>query len=111
MYKAYNRNAVRIKKHKSIRLKISGTAECPRLAVYRSAKNIYAQIIDDVAGKTLVAASTLEPALRATAVGKRIAEKALEKGIKEVVFDRGGLVYHGRVKALADGAREAGLEF
>ena len=102
MYKAYNRNAVRIKKHKSIRLKISGTAECPRLAVYRSAKNIYAQIIDDVAGKTLVAASTLEPAL---------AEKALEKGIKEVVFDRGGLVYHGRVKALADGAREAGLEF
>ena len=120
MYKAYNRNAVRIKKHKSIRLKISGTAECPRLAVYRSAKNIYAQIIYDVAGKTLVAASTLEPALRenyggnveaATAVGKRIAEKALEKGIKEVVFDRGGLVYHGRVKALADGAREAGLEF
>ena len=120
MYKAYNRHVARVKKHASIRLKISGTAECPRLAVYRSAKNIYAQIIDDVAGKTLVAASTLEPSLKekyggnveaAAAVGKLVAEKALEKGIKEVVFDRGGLVYHGRVKALADGAREAGLEF
>lgn len=120
MYKAYNRNAARIKKHRSIRLKISGTAECPRLAVYRSAKNIYAQIIDDVAGKTLVAASTLEAPLKenyggnlaaAAAVGKLIAEKAQEQGIKEVVFDRGGNVYHGRIKALADGAREAGLEF
>lgn len=120
MYKAYDRQAVRIKKHKSVRLKISGTAECPRLAVYRSANNIYAQIIDDVAGNTLVAASTLEAPLKgnyggncaaAEAVGKSIAEKALEKGIKQVVFDRGGMVYHGRVKALADGAREGGLEF
>lgn len=120
MYKAYNRNAVRIKKHKSIRLKVSGTAQCPRLAVYRSAKNIYAQIIDDVAGKTLAAASTLDASLKdsyggnieaAAAVGKLIAEKAQEQGIKEVVFDRGGHIYHGRIKALAEGAREAGLEF
>ena len=120
MYKAYNRRAAKIKKHRSIRLKISGTAECPRLAVYRSAKNIYAQIIDDVAGKTLVAASSLDAALKsnyggnteaAVAVGKLIGEKAKEQGIKEVVFDRGGNVYHGRIKALADGAREAGLEF
>ncbi|MDO4541610.1 MAG: 50S ribosomal protein L18 [Bacillota bacterium] len=120
MYKAYNRNAVRTKKHKSIRLRIAGTAECPRLAVFRSSKNIYAQIIDDVAGKTLAAASTLDASLKenyggnlaaATAVGKLIAEKAQEQGIKEVVFDRGGYVYHGRIKALADGAREAGLEF
>lgn len=120
MYKAYNRKAAKIKKHRSIRLKISGTAECPRLAVYRSAKNIYAQIIDDVAGKTLVAASTLDASLKAnyggnaeaaTAVGKLIGEKAKEQGIKEVVFDRGGNIYHGRIKALAEGAREAGLEF
>lgn len=120
MYKAYNRKAAKIKKHRSIRLKISGTAQCPRMAVYRSAKNIYAQIIDDVAGKTLVAASTLDASLKgnyggnleaATAVGKLIGEKAKEQGIKEVVFDRGGNVYHGRIKALADGAREAGLEF
>ena len=108
MYKAYNRKAAKIKKHRSIRLK------------YRSAKNIYAQIIDDVAGKTLVAASTLDASLKgnyggnleaATAVGKLIGEKAKEQGIKEVVFDRGGNVYHGRIKALAEGAREAGLEF
>lgn len=120
MYNAYNRQAVRRKKHQSVRLKISGTPTCPRLAVYRSAKNIYAQIIDDVAGHTLVAVSTLEAPFKgsyggncavAAAVGKRIAEKALEKGIKQVVFDRGGVLYHGRVKALADGAREGGLEF
>ena len=120
MYKAHNRKAVRIKKHASVRLIISGTPECPRLAVFRSTKHIYAQIIDDVAGNTLVAASSLDASLKenyggniaaATAVGKLIGEKALEKGIKQVVFDRGGLLYHGRVKALADGAREAGLDF
>ncbi|MGI5874379.1 MAG: 50S ribosomal protein L18 [Bacillota bacterium] len=120
MYKPYNRKAVRRKKHASVRLKISGTPECPRLAVFRSAKHIYAQIIDDVAGNTLAAASTLDASLKenyggnkeaAAAVGKLIAERALEKGIKTVVFDRGGMIYHGRVKALADGAREAGLEF
>lgn len=120
MYKQHNRKAVRIKKHASVRLKISGTPECPRLAVFRSTKHIYAQIIDDVAGNTLVAASSLDASLKenyggnieaAAAVGKLIGEKALEKGIKQVVFDRGGLLYHGRVKALADGAREAGLDF
>ncbi len=120
MYKQYNRKAVRNKKHASVRLKISGTPDCPRLAVFRSAKHIYAQIIDDVAGHTLAAASTLDASLKenyggnkeaAAAVGKIIAEKALEKGIKQVVFDRGGMIYHGRVKALADSAREAGLEF
>ena len=120
MYKQYNRKAVRNKKHASVRLKISGTPDCPRLAVFRSAKHIYAQIIDDVAGNTLAAASTLDASLKenyggnkeaAAAVGKLIAEKALEKGIKQVVFDRGGMIYHGRVKALADSAREAGLEF
>lgn len=120
MYKQYNRKAVRNKKHASVRLKISGTPDCPRLAVFRSAKHIYAQIIDDVAGSTLAAASTLDASLKenyggnseaAVAVGKLIAEKALEKGIKHVVFDRGGLLYHGRVKALADSARAAGLEF
>ena len=120
MYKQYNRKAVRNKKHASVRLKISGTPDCPRLAVFRSAKHIYAQIIDDVAGNTLAAASTLDASLKenyggnkeaAAAVGKIIAEKALEKGIKQVVFDRGGMIYHGRVKALADSAREAGLEF
>lgn len=120
MYKQYNRKAVRNKKHAHVRLKISGTPDCPRLAVFRSAKHIYAQVIDDVAGHTLAAASTLDASLKenyggnkeaAAAVGKIIAEKALEKGIKQVVFDRGGMIYHGRVKALADSAREAGLEF
>ena len=120
MYKQYNRKAVRNKKHASVRLKISGTPDCPRLAVFRSAKHIYAQIIDDVAGTTLTAASTQDASLKenyggnieaAATVGKLIAEKALEKGIKQVVFDRGGLLYHGRVKALADSARAAGLEF
>ncbi len=120
MYKPYDRKAVRKKKHASVRLKVSGTPDCPRLAVSRSSKHIYAQIIDDVAGKTLAAASTLDASLKenyggnieaAAAVGKLIGERALEKGIKEVVFDRGGMIYHGRVKALADGAREAGLEF
>ena len=120
MVKKLDSNAARLKRHKRVRAKISGTPERPRLNVFRSAKHIYAQIIDDVAGNTLVAASTLDVSLKgnyggnieaATAVGKLIGEKALEKGIKKVVFDRGGMIYHGRVKALAEGAREAGLDF
>ena len=120
MYKKVNRKAIRAKKHYRIRKNISGTAECPRLVVFRSAKHMYAQVIDDTKGATLCSASTLDAALKdnyggnceaAKAVGKLVAERALEKGIKTVVFDRGGLLYHGRVAALADGAREAGLEF
>ena len=122
MIKLVDRNKVRLRKHVRVRKKISGTSVKPRLAVFRSARHIYAQIIDDVAGATLVAASTLDEALKgkegytgnkdaAKAVGKLVAEKALEKGIRQVVFDRGGYIYHGRVKELADGAREAGLEF
>ena len=115
-----NSNVARLKRHARVRKNISGTAERPRLNVFRSSKHIYAQIIDDVAGNTLVAASSLEKAFTenyggncdaAKAVGKMVAEKALEKGIKTVVFDRGGYIYHGRVAALAEGAREAGLEF
>jgi len=109
-------------RHKRIRKKIFGTPERPRLSVFRSEKHIYAQIIDDTKGITLAAASTTEKALReklqktwnieaAKEVGKLIAERALAKGIKEVVFDRGGFKYHGRVKALADAAREVGLKF
>ena len=109
----------RIKRHNRVRGKISGTAERPRLCVFRSEKNIYAQIIDDVAGNTLVAASSVEKAFEgnggnieaAKKVGAMIAERALQKGIEEVVFDRGGYVYHGRVAALAEGAREGGLKF
>ena len=112
-------NIQRQKRHKRIRAKISGTPECPRLCVYRSLKNIQAQIIDDVNGVTLVSASTLEKAFEgnggnkeaAKEIGKTIAARALEKGITEVVFDRGGYVYQGRVKELADGAREGGLKF
>ena len=120
MFKRIDRKAIRAKKHLRIRKKIAGTTECPRLAVFRSAKQIYAQIIDDTKGVTLVAASTLDPALKglfggnaeaAKKVGLLAAEKALEKGIKEVKFDRGGMIYHGRVAALAEGAREGGLEF
>ena len=117
-----SRTEVRVKKHRKIRNRFSGTPECPRLAVFRSNNHMYAQIIDDVAGNTLVAASTLQKDVKANlektnnveaaaALGKVIAEKALEKGIKEVVFDRGGFVYHGKIQALADAAREAGLEF
>ena len=117
-----NRNKVRIRKHVRVRKKIFGTAARPRLAVFRSLSHIYAQIIDDEKGVTLVAASTLDKALKeklafggnveaAKEVGKLVAEKALEAGITEVVFDRGGYPYHGRVEALADGAREAGLKF
>ncbi|RMF28392.1 MAG: 50S ribosomal protein L18 [Cyanobacteria bacterium J083] len=110
------------KRHQRIRNKLSGTSERPRLCVYRSNKHIYAQIIDDVAQHTLAAASTLEPDLRqnlqstadqtaSSAVGKLVAERAKAKGIEQVVFDRGGNYYHGRVKALAEAAREAGLNF
>lgn len=120
MFKKADRKLSRQTRHLRVRKKVSGTAERPRLAVYRSEKNIYAQIIDDVAGRTLVSASSLDKQLglktgsnkeAAKAVGEMIAKKALEKGIKEVVFDRGGYVYHGRVQVLAEGAREAGLQF
>ena len=119
MIKRADSKAARIKRHQRIRNKISGTVERPRLSVYRSDNHIVAQIIDDVAGHTLVAASSHEKNFAANGgncegavlVGKLVAERALEKGIKEVVFDRGGYVYHGRVKSLAEGAREGGLEF
>ena len=109
----------RIKRHKRVRAKISGTPERPRLNVFRSATNIYAQIIDDVAGNTLVSASSLDKEIEgnggnktaARAVGKLVAERAKAKGIDTVVFDRGGYLYHGRVAELAEGAREGGLEF
>lgn len=122
MFKKDDKKALRIKKRRRVRKNISGTPERPRLAVHRSNKHIYAQLIDDVAGVTLVAASTKELSSAgklessstieaAAAVGKLVAEKAVEKQLKSVVFDRGGFLYHGRVKALADGAREGGLEF
>ena len=109
----------RIKRHKRVRAKIAGTPERPRLNVFRSASNIYAQIIDDVTGKTLVAANSLEKDFAcegtktdaAKQVGLMVAERAKAKGIEVVVFDRGGYVYHGRVQALAEGAREGGLQF
>ena len=117
-----SRSEVRVKKHKKLRNRFSGTTECPRLAVFRSNNHMYAQIIDDTVGKTLVSASTNEPEAKkalektnnveaAAYVGKVIAERAIEKGIKEVVYDRGGFIYQGKVQALADAAREAGLEF
>ena len=117
-----SRNKVRAKKHLRIRNRFSGTAERPRLAVFRSNNHMYAQIIDDTVGKTLVSASTVQKEVKAEIektndtdaaayVGKVIAERALEAGIKTVVFDRGGFIYQGKVKALADAAREAGLEF
>ena len=112
-------NKQRLKRHKRVRAKISGTPETPRLCVYRSNSNIYAQIIDDVKGVTLASASTLEKDFEgigsnkeaARKVGKAIAEKAIKAGIETVVFDRGGYVYHGRIKELAEGAREGGLKF
>ena len=104
MISKIDKNKVRLKRHARVRTKLSGTAEKPRLNVYRSNKHIYAQIIDDVIGETLVQASS-------TKVGEVIAKKASDKGIKEIVFDRGGYLYHGRVKALAEAARENGLEF
>jgi large subunit ribosomal protein L18 len=117
-----NRKELIKQRHRRIRRKVEGTAERPRLAVFRSHQHIYAQVIDDKQQHTLVAASTLDPNLRQTldstrtceasaAVGNLVAQRAIEKGIKQVVFDRGGNVYHGRVRSLADAAREAGLEF
>lgn len=113
-----DKNKSRKRRHNRVRNRISGTAECPRLNVFRSNKNIYAQIIDDVEGVTLVSASTLDSAVsdgnkteQAAGVGKLVAERASKKNIKKVVFDRGGYLYHGRVQALADAARENGLEF
>jgi large subunit ribosomal protein L18 len=119
MVKKFDSNAQRLKRHRRVRAKISGTAERPRLAVFRSSKNIYAQLIDDVAGNTLVAAASNEKDFgiyggncdAAKKVGALIAERALAKGIDTVVFDRGGYVYHGRVQALAEAARESGLKF
>ena len=116
-----SKNAIRVKRHWRLRKHINGTAERTRLNVFRSLNNIYAQVIDDVKGETLVSASTLDKELKVQAsggnkagaalVGKLVAERAVAKGITTVVFDRGGYVYHGRVAALADAAREAGLKF
>jgi large subunit ribosomal protein L18 len=118
-----NKRLARIKRKVRIRQRIRGTADKPRLSVFRSAKHISAQVIDDTAGQTLVAASSLEKEVRgqqasfenktaqATFIGKLIAERAQEKGIKQVVFDRNGFLYHGRIKAVSEGAREAGLKF
>ena len=109
----------RLKRHRRVRGKISGTAECPRLNVFRSSKHIYAQLIDDVKGVTLVSACSLEKSFEGNGgnkagsreIGKLIAKKALDKGISDVVFDRGGYIYHGRILELAEGAREGGLKF
>ena len=114
-----DRKAERVRRHKRVRTKISGTAECPRLCVYRSNTNLYVQVIDDVAQKTLVSASTLDKEVKtkhankeaAKELGTLIAKKAKEKKIDTVVFDRGGYIYHGVVKELADAARNGGLEF
>lgn len=122
MISKQDKNKTRKKRHLRVRKKVSGTATKPRLNVFRSAKHIYAQLIDDTRGVTLAAASTLDPEIRdqisyggnveaAAKVGQLIAKRGLEKGITEVVFDRGGYLYHGRIKALADGAREGGLQF
>lgn len=122
MFKKIDKNANRIARHKRVRRKVTGTAERPRLSVFRSSNNIYAQIIDDVNRVTLVAASSLEDAIKSSVsstgnkdaarkVGELVAKKAAEKGITEVVFDRGGYIYHGRILELAEGAREAGLKF
>ncbi|KAA3656300.1 MAG: 50S ribosomal protein L18 [Calditrichaeota bacterium] len=122
-FKKTNRNVVRTRRHRSIRKKIVGTSERPRLSVFRSARNIYAQLVDDVNEKTITGVSTLNAGLKdqldksegkiaqAGVVGKAIAEKAKDFNIERVVFDRGGYLYHGRVKALADAAREGGLKF
>ena len=122
MIKKESRSAIRIKKHLRVRNRFSGTAERPRLAVFRSNNHMYAQIIDDTVGNTLVSASTVQKDVKdklektndvaaAAYLGKVIAQKALDAGIKEVVFDRGGFIYQGKIQALADAAREAGLEF
>lgn len=122
MIKKPSRTEIREKKHRRIRGHLSGTAECPRLCVFRSNKHIYAQVVDDVAGKTLVSANTLQADVKdglqytdnveaAAKVGKVIGERAVAAGIKQVVFDRGGFLYTGKIQALADAAREAGLDF
>ena len=119
MVKKPNSNAARLKRHARIRNKINGTAECPRLCVFRSGKHMYAQVINDVAGVTLASASTLDKSFEgatsnkeaAHAVGVAVAKAAADKGISKVVFDRSGYIYHGRVKELAEGAREGGLLF
>ena len=119
MISKIDRKATRQRRHLRVRRKISGTPECPRLCVYRSNTNVYAQIIDDVAGNTLVSCSTLDKEIKTKHANKEaakevetlIAKKAIEKNIKKVVFDRGGYIYHGVVKELAEAAREAGLEF
>lgn len=122
LLKQFNRNEERKKRHRRVRQKVYGTPERPRLNVFRSNKHIYAQIINDESGHTLVAASTLDKELKdkltstgnkeaARLVGELIGKRALEKGIDSVVFDRGGYLYHGKIKELADGAREAGLKF
>jgi len=122
MFNKIDKNKERLRRHKRVRRKIKGTAEAPRLSVYRSLNHIYAQIIDDVKGVTLCAASTMEKDVQskvkdmnktdaAKEVGKAVAEKAKKLGIETVVFDRGGYIYTGRVQAVADGAREAGLNF
>ena len=122
MIKQLNKKEQTQKRHQRIRVKLAGTADCPRLAVYRSTKHIYAQVIDDVKGVTIVSASSNDKDLKeklahggnvdaAKIVGEAVAKKAVKAGIKDVVFDRGGFLYHGRVAALADAAREAGLNF
>jgi large subunit ribosomal protein L18 len=120
MIQKTSKNIIRVRVHKRIRRKVKGTAERPRLCVYRSLKHVYAQVIDDAQGRTLASASSGDEGAGlatggnlagAKAIGKLIAERAKAKGIQRVVFDRGGYLYHGRVKALADAAREAGLEF
>lgn len=122
MIKKQSRSDVRVKKHMKVRNRFSGTTERPRLAVFRSNTHMYAQIIDDTVGNTIVSASTLDKEVKAelektnnvaaaAKLGEEIAKKALDKGIKKVVFDRGGFVYQGKIKALAEAAREAGLEF
>lgn len=120
MIKSVNRKVNRLARHKRVRKNISGTPERPRLAVFRSGKHLYAQVIDDVNHKTLVSCSTLDKELKldkthnkeaAKQVGELVAKRALDAGVNEVVFDRGGYIYHGRVKELAEGAREAGLKF
>lgn len=122
MIKKVSRGEVRKRKHVRVRKKVSGTSDKPRLSVFRSAKNIYAQIIDDTNGVTLVSASTVDPSLKgkvkfggnkeaAQEVGKLVAKRAIENGVINVVFDRGGFLYHGRVKELAESARNEGLSF
>lgn len=122
MFTKRDRNEIRVIRHARVRKKISGTPEMPRLSVYRSLNHIYAQVIDDTVGRTLVSCSTLDPAIKgqlgdldkkgaSKLVGKTVAERALQAGIKQVVFDRGGYVYTGRVAEVAAGAREAGLDF